>query len=191
MASKIESRILDRAIELFADFGYFGVTTRDLAKKAKVTEGSIYRLFRSKENLFEEALHAAISRSLDPAQFLYMVFEGQGKKDFTSLATVAVRRWYFSLPQPSARLLTQAYFADAKWRKIAYGPIDKIIEILTKVMEKEQPKAKKFSASTAARALIMALMHFKITYASEYSEKEEKAVVEGMVGQWLHGLPIG
>jgi len=191
MASKIESRILDRAIELFADFGYFGVTTRDLAKKAKVTEGSIYRLFRSKENLFEEALHAVISRSLDPAQFLFTVFEGRGKQDFSSLAKAVVRRWYFSLPQSSARLLTQAYFADAKWRKIAYGPIDKIIEILTKVMEQERPRAKKFNAAAAARALIMALMHFKITYAMSRSEKEETSIVDGIIQQWLQGLTFG
>src|SRR5215467_467800 len=96
MASKIEARILEKAIELFADFGYYGVTTRDLAKKAKVTEGSIYRLFHTKENLFEVALRSVLARALDPAQFLMMIFDRQGKQDFVSLATEVVRKWYFS-----------------------------------------------------------------------------------------------
>ena len=190
MASKIQSRILAGAIELFADFGYYGVTTRDLAAKAKVTEGSIYRLFESKENLFDEAIRDVLNRALDPAQFLLMVFEKQGKQDFASVATEVVRRWYLSIPRSSARLLTQAYFASPKWRRIAYGPIDKIIEILTAVMDREQGKAKKFNASVAARALIMALMHFKITHASEYSEKEETGVAEGIIHQWLQGLSL-
>ena len=188
MASKIDARILEKAIELFADFGYYGVTTRDLAKKAKVTEGSIYRLFHSKENLFEVALRSVLSQALDPAQFLMLIFDRQGKQDFASLATEVVRRWYFSLPRASARLLTQAYFADSRWRSLAYGPIDKIMEILGKLMEREQGKTKKFVAATAARALILALMHFKVTYAAGYSEKDEVAVVDGIVGQWLAGM---
>ena len=188
MASKIEARILERAIELFADFGYYGVTTREIAKKAKVTEGSIYRLFRSKDNLFAQAIKTVLRNALDPAQFLLMVFEKQGKQDFPSLAKEAVTRWYVSLPRASARLLTQAYFADPKWRKLAYGPIDKIIELLTTFMDKEQAKGKRVNAPIAARALIMALMQFKITYASEYSEKDEKPMIDGIIQQWVQGL---
>jgi AcrR family transcriptional regulator len=188
MGSKIQSRILDSAIDLFADYGYFGVTTRDLAQKAKVTEGSIYRLFASKKDLFEAALKVAISRSIDPAQFLLMIFEQQGKQDFSTVAAAVVGRWYASLPQSSARLLTQAYFTDEKWAKEAYEPIDKIIEILTTVMERERGRTRKFNPALAARALIMALLHFKITYASRYSGQQETAAVEAIIQQWLLGM---
>src|SRR5215468_5330028 len=105
MASKIESRILDRAIELFADYGYYGVTTRDLARKAKVTEGSIYRLFRSKKELFETAIKAASDRSLDPAQIALEVLNKLTAQNFSSLMTSIIHHWYFSLPRPAARLL--------------------------------------------------------------------------------------
>src|SRR5690349_16994674 len=112
MASKIEPRIVDRAIELFADYGYYGVTTRDLARKAKVTEGSIYRLFRSKKELFEKAIKAAGERSLDPAHIAFEVLNKLTAQNFSSLMASVIHRWYFSLPRASARLLTQAYFAD-------------------------------------------------------------------------------
>jgi AcrR family transcriptional regulator len=188
MASKIEGRIMDTAIELFANYGYFGVTTRDLAKKSRVTEGSIYRLFHSKENLFNEAIQTVLLQSLDPAQILLIVFNKPEKQSFSSLTASLVQRWYGSLSRPGARLLTQAYFTDIKWREIAYGPINKIIEILTSVIEREQPRSKKFDATIAAKALIMALLHFKITYAAECSQKEETAAVEGMIRQWLLGV---
>src|SRR5215467_6404963 len=131
MASKIEPRILDAAIALFADYGYFGVTTRDVARKAKVTEGSIYRLFRSKDNLFESSLEAVIGHLLDPAQFLLMIFENRKKQDFSSAISSPIRRWYSSLTYQSARLLIQASLSkNEKWRQAAYAPLEKIIGIL-------------------------------------------------------------
>jgi AcrR family transcriptional regulator len=192
MASRIESRILEIAIELFADYGYYGVTTRDLAKKADVTEGSIYRLFHRKEELFEKALAAVITRSLNPAPFLLMVFEKRGKQDFPTVAAEVLHRWYLSISQFSARLLTQAYFTDPKWRKPAYGPIDKFVEIVASMLEREllNTPAGKLKATTAAKALILALLHFKITYASECSKKEEATMVDGIIQQWLQGLPF-
>lgn len=51
-----KSQILDADVALFADYSYFGVSTRDIVKKARVTEGSIYRLFTSKDQLFAAAL---------------------------------------------------------------------------------------------------------------------------------------
>lgn len=187
MTSRIEGRILEHAIELFANYGYFGVTTRDLAKKAKVTEGSIYRLFTSKENLFEEAVKTVLSRSLDPAQILLIIFNQEAKQDVISLTTSVLHRWYFSVSRAGARLLTQAYFAEPKWRKIAYGPIDKIIEILATVLER-QAKDKKVDSAATAKALIMALLHFKVTYASSCSAEEEERTVSGMIQHWLLGL---
>ena len=187
MASKIEPRIMDRAIELFADYGYYGVTTRDLARKAKVTEGSIYRLFRSKKELFESALKAATDRSLDPAQIALEVLNKLTAQNFSSLLISIIHRWYFSLPRAAARLLTQAYFADPGWRQIAYEPIDKIIDILTKVIE-QHSRTRKLDAAITARTLIMALLHFKITYASSCSQKEEAAIVNAMIRQWLSAI---
>lgn len=188
MASRIEGRIMEHAIDLFANYGYFGVTTRDLAKKARVTEGSIYRLFGSKENLFEEAVRTVLHRSLDPAQILLIIFDQQATQDIAALTTTVLHRWYFSVSTAGARLLTQAYFVEAKWRKIAYGPIDKIIEIVTTVLERRQPKDTKLAAATTAKALMMALLHFKVTYASGCSEEEEASTVSGMIRHWLLGL---
>src|SRR5215471_18453453 len=128
MASKIEPRILDAAISLFADYGYFGVTTRDIARKAKVTEGSIYRLFASKDRLFESALEAVIAHLLDPAQFLLMIFENRQKQDFSSAIVTPVRQWYSSLTHQSARLLVHAFLSrNEKWRQAAHAPLEKII----------------------------------------------------------------
>lgn len=191
MASKIEPRILDAAIALFADYGYFGVTTRDVARKAKVTEGSIYRLFSSKDHLFELCLEAVVEHLLDPAQFLLMIFENRKKQDFSSAIAGPLRRWYASLSHQSARLLIHACLSrNEKWRQSAYAPLEKIISILAGSMEREIKKGlpRKFNAQAVARSLILALFQFKITASSSTPAKEQNEEMEGILQHWLLGL---
>lgn len=177
---------------MFADRGYHGVTTRDIAAAAKVTEGSIYRLFETKDGLFGEAVAAALRQALDPAQFLLMIYENERQQDTPSLLISSVLRWYVSLTQASARLLTQAYLLT-EWRGDAYGPIEKIIDILATHLGhiERSPKGKKDTdAKVAARASILALLQFKMTYAGTCSPKEEAKAVTAMVQQWFRGVRL-
>jgi len=193
MASKVRPRILQAAIALFADFGYYGVTTRDLAKGAKTTEGSLYRLFTNKEKLFQEALITVVERSLDPAQFLLMLFENEQIRQNTgSVMAKVIKRWYESLPQSSARLLTQAYFVAPKLRHLTvspYAPIDKMIDILATTISRDpKVQVKKLDAEYSATALILALLHFKITYAAASAATNEADAVDSFIRVWLEGI---
>lgn len=51
-AAQRKEQLLDTAVALFAEHGYAGATTADLAKAAGVTEPIIYRHFESKKALF-------------------------------------------------------------------------------------------------------------------------------------------
>lgn len=50
-------RLLDAALSLMSDKGYLGATTREIAREAGVTELTLFRHFRSKENLLAEVLN--------------------------------------------------------------------------------------------------------------------------------------
>lgn len=45
--------ILKAALELFAEHGFYGTTTAKISKNAGVSEGLIYKHFKSKKNLLE------------------------------------------------------------------------------------------------------------------------------------------
>lgn len=49
-------RIIDEALELFASKGFSSTTTREIAEKAGVNEVTLFRIFRTKENLLEMVL---------------------------------------------------------------------------------------------------------------------------------------
>ena len=51
-----EERIENAAISLFAESGYKGASTRKIAKEAGVSELTIYRCYKTKEELFRHAL---------------------------------------------------------------------------------------------------------------------------------------
>ena len=58
-------RILSAAREAFGTYGYTGTTTRSIAQRARVTEPTIYRHFRSKEALFDAAVLTPFTDFLD------------------------------------------------------------------------------------------------------------------------------
>jgi AcrR family transcriptional regulator len=51
--------ILDAALDLLADKGYFGTSLRDIASRVGVRESALYNYFSSKEALFDELLATA------------------------------------------------------------------------------------------------------------------------------------
>jgi AcrR family transcriptional regulator len=62
-----EQRILDAALRVFASEGYTGATTRRIAEEANVAEVTLFRKFKSKENLLKEVLinNRTVFSSLD------------------------------------------------------------------------------------------------------------------------------
>jgi AcrR family transcriptional regulator len=58
-ADLTRQRLIRTALELFTTRGYHDTTTAQIAKKAGVAEGTIYRHFASKQQLFNELYRAA------------------------------------------------------------------------------------------------------------------------------------
>jgi AcrR family transcriptional regulator len=67
ITDEIDTRILDAALKIFSIKGYSGATTREIAHEANVNEVTIFRKFKSKENLLKEVLNSnlAVFASLD------------------------------------------------------------------------------------------------------------------------------
>ena len=58
------SQILKAAAVVFSRSGFTGGSTRAIARRARVNEGSIFRLFRTKRRLYLEALKRQIEDAI-------------------------------------------------------------------------------------------------------------------------------
>jgi AcrR family transcriptional regulator len=63
-------RMITAAVALFARAGFNGVTTRDIAINANVSEGNLFRYFRSKRELFIAAIDHELSKLRARARLL-------------------------------------------------------------------------------------------------------------------------
>jgi len=180
---RVEPKILDAAIELFGKYGAYGVTFHDLARKAKVTSASIYRIFGTRERLFEQAVMTAAGRAVGPSNFLLTVFTAGEGQDFLTTVAAAARQWYGSLSQPDARLLMQATLMGEK-RDHSAGPVEGVVRVLAVSLEREWKK-KPGDGTAAARALIYSLFHLKLSLPTSVSARDEKEAVEKILSFWL------
>ena len=59
-------RIARAALELFAERSYEGTTTKEIARRARTTERTLFKHFVSKEKLFAQTVFPAFLRALTP-----------------------------------------------------------------------------------------------------------------------------
>jgi len=80
-------QILDISSGLFAEQGFSGTTTKQIADQAGVTEALIFRHFPSKEDLYWEVIERKIN-SVAPGEQLQQILE-KADDDFETLSRVA------------------------------------------------------------------------------------------------------
>jgi len=76
-----DEKILDAALAILAREGYGGATTRKIAEEAGINEVTLFRKFKSKENLLKEAKMLSLKRSLESMEKTFRSIEGD---DFES-----------------------------------------------------------------------------------------------------------
>lgn len=195
MSTGTETRILEAAIELFAEHGY-AASARKIAAQADSTTMTLYRAFRNaKEHLFTEALETVIKRSFDPGQFMLFIYEEHKPGSFVSTLREGLQRWYFAIQWYAARIMAHACLSDnSEWREKAKTALERLVTILATAMERQLPKGRKqeFDAHATAKSVIMLLFQMRWIRAaktrSPKAAKEEAAEIAALLDSSLRGL---
>lgn len=98
-------RILTNATELFARFGYNGVSTRDVALAAKVNEVTVYRHFAHKRDLYIAVLESELQQLRVRGGLLASIAEAPDSR--TALACTFQLLSETLLPRPGVLRLLQ------------------------------------------------------------------------------------
>lgn len=185
--STIEPIILQNAIELFGDGGYDGVSTRDLARAAKTTESSIYRLYKSKEKLYEASIKDVGKRAQGSMGQVLLSIARSGQGGPRKQIADTVRGWYTSLLRADARVLQQVlkqvHAYDKKYRDLAHGPISEIVAIVSGQLQSLLKATDGVGLST--ELLIWSLFELKVTQVNDQPTKQESEKVNALIENWL------
>ena len=89
--------IIKASRELFETLGYAGATTKEIAKKAGVSEVTLFRHFDTKRNLFEQTVHS----SLHPyklEEYLEHDVQYDLEKDLSAIAKNMLKTYEENIP---------------------------------------------------------------------------------------------
>jgi TetR/AcrR family fatty acid metabolism transcriptional regulator len=176
-------RILDAALKVFAEKGFFGAKVADVAQEAGVADGTIYLYFKSKDDLlislFEYQMGVVI-RELEGAI--------AGGKD----APQKLRRFiaaYVKLVQEhrhGAEVITIELRQSAKFMKEYQNPrFAEFLKLLASVIDEGQKQGTlraDVPAPVAARALFGALDELALWWVSGRGDKLDISKVADWVG---------
>jgi AcrR family transcriptional regulator len=196
MASKIAGKILDAALECFASAGFHGCTTKTIADRADCTEGSLFRLYGSKDRLFEASLHHAFESGRMPNEELARVLEND--QNFERGLRKGMIEFFDRL---SDRYLRIALFAMLERPEIAreylFGRSHSISRVVAHTIEREIFRGKlrdDIIPTTAALQLVTGLWHFAFVSSmipSDFkvsSKEARRSAVKNFVEIWFHGM---
>lgn len=192
LAAPTRERILDAALGCFAEKGFSGSSTKEIARRAGVNEVTIFRLFKSKRALF-----VAVLGERSPILSI---------KDRVSLETMGpLEDLLANNVRTVLRMLRsnkRIYFvvmADAwrqpKMRDIAYEEIvKKGIEFVASFMKglMDAGKIRRMDPDIAARGLMGAVQFYFLTTeimgGGTPRPDEEERFVRGFVSIFLNGM---
>jgi TetR/AcrR family transcriptional regulator len=187
-------RILETSIELFAEKGFNGTTTKEIAERAEVNESLIFRHFSTKRELYG----AIIERKIDEEPGIEMpLHEHKNSKDVRLIFTAIAERMFDKCGKDSSfiRLL---HFSALEGHELSDMFFDTYVEYVNtllcdyiekRVKDKTFKKVNPLYASQAFIGMIVNhIIERELFGAKNRKKTNEKEVIETFVSIFLDGI---
>jgi AcrR family transcriptional regulator len=123
MSSSIEQQITRAAIREFSRVGFEATATKKIARLAKVSEGSIFRIFRTKEKLFARCIEQSYYENQSSGEFAKRLLS----QNFKAAVADAVAAIF-------------SHVSDDHIRLVYFGLLERPSVVRTSFDEMEAPK---------------------------------------------------
>ena len=165
-----QARVLEAAIEMFAEKGYSNTSTSEIAKKAGVAEGTIFRHYKTKKELLLAIVTPTLTKVVAPIMektFVKDVFEKHYDSYEDFLRVLMTNRYKFVKNRvPILKIFLQevAFHSEIN-ADLKDLFANRIYHQFTKVVVHFQSKGqlKSFSADTIVRLTITSIFGFLLT----------------------------
>jgi AcrR family transcriptional regulator len=130
-----EERILSTAAELFAQFGYNGVSTREIASAAKVNEVTLYRHYPRKRDLYLAVLIAELNRVQLRGELLTRLAEARNGRTALACAFELISTTLLQQPQLVRLLGFSALELSEDIDPLLRRHLGELVEIVARYLE--------------------------------------------------------
>jgi AcrR family transcriptional regulator len=186
--------IMETACELFAEKGFRGTTTRELAAAAGVTEPVLYEHFRTKRDLYSAIIESKARGGIEVLSALDARFR-RIDDDFGFFVTLAdsIIDWY-SEDKAFIRLLLFSSLEDHELKNLFHERSLDCFHIVTNYIARRKAEGavrESVDPRVAARAFFGMVAHYalhSIVFAVSPIPRPPKEVIREMVGIFLGGM---
>ncbi|WP_042199019.1 TetR/AcrR family transcriptional regulator [Paenibacillus camerounensis] len=188
--------ILEAAVEIFSDKGFSAASTSEIAQKAGVAEGTIFRYYKTKKDLLLSIVGPAMSQMIAP--FVMRNFKGVLDMPFESyeafLRAFIVNRLDFARKNfKIIRILVQEIpFQPALREQFAENVLGQVLERVTSITEHFKAKGEIMDAPTPAiiRFTISSVIGYLLARLLLMPEKDwdDEEEISLLISFMLHGI---
>ena len=194
-----EQKILEAAIDVFSERGFSGSTTSEIAKRAGVAEGTIFRYFKTKKDILRGVLIQMLNLAGDP-----IIVEGVRKfllntenKDLREVLKAFVKDRLEVLESvfPMIKIIiTEALYHDDIREAFFQNIISKIFEIFTifhRQMVERGLIRENVKALTMARSIIGNIVMFivyKQFFADKFNGQDMDKELDAVIDIIMYGI---
>jgi TetR/AcrR family transcriptional regulator len=187
--------IVASASRLFAEKGFRGTTTRELAAALGVTEPVLYQHFRTKSDLYRAIIEAEIAEAQEEAAgFLSLSESDDDKAFFTALGDLILSR--FEKDNRLSRLLLYSALESPELGELFFDrAIADLYRIVATFIERRGRAGafRKVHADIVARGII-GIFHYhgliRLLYPSRVKKVPRKKILAELVTVALQGIEI-
>jgi len=163
-AEKRKNQIVSIATDLFVKKGFKGATTREIARKAGISEAVIYKYFSRKEDLYKAIIEAKCDDDLGRSRLFSALEAKEGRELFVELARFLISE--NTRDQTLMRLLMQSALEQQELSEVFIRTkgLDLIEFLETSIAELIKTGVfKEVNAGLAARAFLGMVLHYVMT----------------------------
>ncbi len=190
MTRSARERVLDAAVGLFCEHGYKGTTTREVARRARVNEVTVFRLFGTKEGLFL----AVIQRETDIRDRLEG-FDLRPTGDMVADLTMVALAMHENMTSRAPLLkliMTEAAHRPALWSRACQAPLGILSKLEGYFTEAREGGLLRAGVDPRIAAVAFFSFFFRSLIATAFLGRDvfidmDRGTIEGFVRMFLDG----
>jgi AcrR family transcriptional regulator len=187
MQEKTREKILNSALKLFSEKGFLGATTKEIAKKAGISEVTLFRYFPSKEKLFEEVINRysflpKLKEVLQEAEKLPY------PESLKSIATSFLE--VLEMKESLVRImLSEKHRYPEKIKKIYKTIIENIFQLLSSYLSSLQKKGilREFDTKYTSMAFLGMFFSFFLWKGEKFNSSDQNAIIDIFTDLFING----